>query len=80
MTEDQFLAWLLFVAPLLMFLGKPIVTETIFAFICFSIIPIGLFFVGENEFIKSCKKGYKDWEDSILPQFFYKKYKKEDKE
>ena len=77
MTEDQFFAWLLFVAPLLMFLGKPIVTETIIAFICFSIFPIGLFIVGEYEFVKDCKKGYTDWEDSIFPQFFYEKYKKE---
>lgn len=75
MTEDQFCAWLLFAMPLIMFLGKPITTLTIIAFVIFSVLPIGLFFVGENEFIKDCKKGYKDWEDSILPQFLYKKYK-----
>lgn len=74
MTEDQFLAWLLFVIPLLCFIGKPIVTETIIAMICFSILPIGLFFVAENIFIEHCKKGYKDWEDSIFPLFFYKRY------
>lgn len=77
MTENQFMAWLLFALPLLIFFTKPFDMEILIGFLAFSILPIGLFFMAENEFIKNCKKGYCKFEDSILPQFIYNHLKKE---
>ena len=76
MTENQFSAWLLFVLPVLACFGNPTLSfqnQIIFALFV-SILPIGLFFLAENEFIKDCKKGYTDWSESILPQIFYRRY------
>ena len=76
MTEDQFFAWLLFALPVLLCFGKPTVSfqNQIILALFVSIFPIGLFFIAEKEFIKDCKKGYKNWEESILPQIFYRRY------
>lgn len=76
MTEDQFCAWLFFALPVLACFSNqtlPFQNQIIFA-LCVSIMPIGLFFVAENEFIKDCKKGYKNWEESIFPIRMYKRY------
>lgn len=78
MTEDQFCAWLLFALPVLLCFTSSAMSfqqQLIFALVI-SILPIGLLFVAENEFIKDCKKGYIDWEESIFPQWFYKGVKK----
>ena len=78
MTESQFCAWLLFAIPALAFFGNPTMPfkYAIIGAIGYTIIiSIPLFFIAEREFIRDCKKGYKEWEDSILPQFLYKQYK-----
>lgn len=80
MTENQFYAWLLFALPVLVCFSNPQVPfqyQLMLALIV-SILPIGLFFLGENEFIKDCKKGYTDWSESILPQRIYKRYQDEE--
>ena len=76
MTENQFSAWLLFVLPVLACFGNPTVSfqNQIILALFVSIFPIVLFFIAEKEFIKDCKKGYKNWEESILPQIFYRRY------
>ena len=78
MTEDQFCAWLLVAFPVLacFFNTAMSLQERFIAALVVSIFPIMLFIIAENEFIKDCKKGYTDWEESILPQWFYKKVKK----
>lgn len=78
MTEDQFCAWLLFAIPILCFFGNTTIPFNwaiigALGYIIVFLMPLTL--LAENEFIKACKKGYKDWGDSILPQFLYKKYK-----
>ena len=76
MTENQFSAWLLFALPVLACFGNSTLSfqnQIIFALFV-SIFPIVLFFIAEKEFIKDCKKGYKNWEESILPQIFYRRY------
>ena len=80
MTEDQFYAWLLFACPVLICFCHPTMSlqERFIAALVVSIFPIILFIIAENEFIKNCKKGYTDWEESIFPQRFYKKVKKND--
>jgi len=78
MTESQFCAYLLFVLPSLCFFGNPTISfnYAIIGMLGYTIIiSVPLFFIGEREFIRDCKKGYKEWEDSILPQFLYKQYK-----
>ncbi len=76
MTESQFTAWLLFVAPILACFGNPTASfqQQVLIASIYSVFPIVLFFYGEREFIKNCKKGYCTFEDSIFPQFLYKRY------
>ena len=76
MTENQFFAWLLFALPVLACFGNPTLSfqNQIILALFVSILPIGLFFLAENEFIKDCKKGYTNWSESILPQIFYRRY------
>ena len=78
MTENQFLPWLLFAFPVLLCFCNTAMSlqERFIAALVVSIFPIMLFIIAENEFIKDCKKGYNDWEESVLPQWFYKKVKK----
>ena len=76
MTENQFCAWLLFALPILACFGNSTLSfqnQIIFALFV-SIYPIVLFFIAEKEFIKDCKKGYKNWEESIFPIRMYKRY------
>ena len=77
MTEDQFLAWLLFAFPVLVCFCNTTMSlqERFIAALVVSIFPIMLFIIAEKEFIKGCKEGYTDWEESIFPQWFYKKVK-----
>ena len=76
MNENQFSAWLLFALPVLVCFGNPTLSfqNQIILALVVSIFPIVLFFIAEKEFIKDCKKGYKNWEESILPQIFYRRY------
>lgn len=75
MTENQFYAWLLFVFPILFCFNNKIPFEyQIVLVIVISIYSLLLFVIAENEFIKDCKKGYKNWEESILPHTFYRRY------
>lgn len=78
MSENQFCAWLLFALPVLLCFSNSAMSfqQQLMSALVISILPIGLLFVAENEFIKGCKKGYTDWEDSIFPQWFYKRMKK----
>lgn len=78
MSEDQFIAWLLFASPVLFCFSNSAMSfqQQLMLALVVSVLPIGLLFVAENEFIKDCKKGYTDWEESIFPQYFYKRMKK----
>lgn len=78
MTEDQFVPWLLFAFPVLacFFNTAMSLQERFIAALVVSFFPIMLFIIAEQEFIKDCKRGYTDWEESIFPQWFYKKVKK----
>lgn len=75
MTENQFYAWLLFASPILICFDNKIPFEHQIVLVVFmSIYLLLLFVIAENEFIKDCKKGYKNWEESILPRIFYRRY------
>lgn len=75
MIENQFYAWLLFVSPILFCFDNKIPFEYQIVLVVFmSIYLLLLFVIAENEFIKDCKKGYKNWEESILPIRMYKRY------
>ena len=79
MTESQFCAWLLFAIPVLACFGNKGFSfneSLIVAIVFFLSFPLPLFIMAEREFIKNCKKGYTDWEESVLPQFIYKKYRR----
>lgn len=77
MTENQFHAWLLFAFPVLIVFCNTAMSlqQRFITALVVSIFPIVLFFLAENEFIKNCKKGYTNWEESVFPQRFYKKVK-----
>ena len=77
MTESQFCAWVIFALPVLMVFGQGSYESFYYMFevlFVLSIFPIGLFIIAENEFIKNCKKGYVEFEDSIFPLWFYKRW------
>ncbi len=73
MTEDQFIAMLFFQLPFtLLFDPKfPIIIAVIVNIIVFMF----LFSIAESEFIKDCKKNYKNFDESILPQFVYNRWR-----
>ena len=72
MTEDQFIALLLFQLPFtLLFMDKVSIIVPIFVnLIVFLILTI----LAENEFVKDCKKGYNRIDESIFPKWIYKQW------
>ena len=79
MTESQFTAWLLFLLPVLCCFGNQNFTfnqALMIAVVVFLVLPLPLLIIAENEFIKDCKKGYSNWEESIFPQKIYRRWYK----
>ena len=79
MTEDQFCTWILFALPVLTCFCNESLSfqyQLILALLILLVWDLPLLIIAEKAFIKDCKIGYKDWEDSIFPQWIYKMVKK----
>lgn len=76
MTIDQFGAWLLFVIPSLMvlFIENLPLMDFIILLVPISIFLLSLFFIAEHAFVESCQQGFEEWENSILPKWFYRRW------
>lgn len=73
-TNDCFILISFCYLPLLLLLCLP-PKEAMNGLLAYGWFPIVATIIVEYYFIKDCKRGFRNWEDSIFPQSFYKGFK-----